>query len=292
MWGVVPRVRRWRQANACALKAQAIKLYRCGFIAGLLVKLGGRRMKHICGAAGGLALGLWIGAAAAQPAATATPAAPPAESVVAPADCPDIDTAVPAVAPPPPAAADLPPGSVVIPSGIAVDVMLTQQISSATLHRGDCFGIALGAPIVVDGREIAPAGALGVGQVIDSRHGGMGGNPGILMVAARYVTVRGVRVPLRGFHFSSNGQDNTNVSMAISTVGAAVLPALEIAAILIPGGNVMMMAHMHAEAHTRAAVALPPPEPAAPEPSAATAPSASPPSAATAPSSPQTESSR
>lgn len=224
--------------------------------------------------AGCLAAGLWGFAAqaadessAVPPSATATSIAPTNAEAVCPPVAANVDShsrtvqmAVTAATPEAPVAG---PGEVLAAAGITVDVVLTEQVSSGRRHRGDCFGIALGSALVIDGHEVAPAGTTGIGQVVDSHAAGLGGQPGSLVLAARYITIGGARLPLRGFRIASVGRDNTNVSAAMGIAGA-VVPVVGIVAILVPGGDMVIPAGARAEAHVREATVLPAGRSAAP----------------------------
>src|SRR5688572_5211911 len=99
---------------------------------------------------------------------------------------------------PDPAVAQSPAASaqamVEAPVGTRVLVEIGEAVSTRTHRRGDWFLIALSDPVVVDGVVAVPAGALGMGQVIDVRKPDVGGKPGRLVLAARYVDHEGRRL--------------------------------------------------------------------------------------------------
>jgi len=134
-------------------------------------------------------------------------------------------------------AAAPPPGVVVAPAGQQLIVEIAEPISSKTQKRGDFFAIRLAAPIVIGDKVIAPAGALGKGQVVDAAPAGPLGRPAKLLLAARYLEIDGVQTPLRGFHLGAAGKDNTNAIM-----GASFVPYLGIFAGFMKGGEIVIPA--------------------------------------------------
>ena len=133
--------------------------------------------------------GLWVAGVHAEPTAPSRPVGD--GGVINGMECPLIDGPPPPPAGPPPAP---PPGQAVLATGATVALVIDEAVSSARFQRGNCFSLSLAEPIVVDGQFVAPAGAHGVGQVVDSRRGGIGGTPGMLILAARYVMVDGQRI--------------------------------------------------------------------------------------------------
>jgi hypothetical protein len=99
------------------------------------------------------------------------------------------------------------------------------------------FAIRLASPVAVGAQVILPAGATGKGQVVDAAAAGPLGRPAKLLLAARYLEVDGVRLPLRGFSLGSAGVDNTNVVMAASFV-----PYVGILAGFMKGGEIVIPA--------------------------------------------------
>ena len=81
-----------------------------------------------------------------------------------------------------------------------VRIAITQALNSQSGTRGQTFPIQLASPIVVDGRIVAPAGSTGGGEIVYAEPGGGGGAPGKLVLAARYIDVGSVRIPLKAFH--------------------------------------------------------------------------------------------
>jgi hypothetical protein len=137
-----------------------------------------------------------------------------------------------------------------IPAGTVVEIEIDEFLSARKSYEGQQFQLHLAEPIVRDGRTLAPAGAHGMGEVIEAKRPGIGGKPGVLTLAARYVEVRGVRLGLGHFGFSRTGHDAYGASMA---VGMAVgLPGL-----LVTGDDVKVNPGTRAYAKINADVQLP-----------------------------------
>lgn len=85
----------------------------------------------------------------------------------------------PATATPAPAPAAKVAQPVVVPAGTSLPIAFTSTISTKTAKEGDPVGARLTAPLVIDGRTIAPAGAAVRGSVIDVYSGSkeIGGTP-------------------------------------------------------------------------------------------------------------------
>lgn len=166
-------------------------------------------MRIIIGAVAALAL------AAAGTAFGQTPPAEPA----APADV--------AVTPAPA------PASITIPAGTVVQVELTEALSSRTSQQEQLFGLRLAEPIVVDGREIVAAGALGGGEVIDAHASAFGGRQGRLIISGRFVEINGQRARIRGMQITAAGEDRANAALAVS-----MIPYAGVAGIFVQGGEV------------------------------------------------------
>jgi hypothetical protein len=121
----------------------------------------------------------------------------------------------------------------VIASGTPVEIEITGAVSSKTATSGDHFPIRLARDLVVDGVLLAPAGSAGMGEVVDAAAGGIAGRPGKLVLAARYIDLGSVHLPLRGFHLSGAGHDSSK-AVAI----ASAVPYAGILAIAVRGGNI------------------------------------------------------
>lgn len=135
-----------------------------------------------------------------------------------------------------PAPADTPaPSMIRIPAGTIVEVELAAPLSSRTSQIGDRFALRLAAPLLMDGREIAPAGTPGAGEVIDADSSGFGGRQGKLILSGRYLEIGGQQVRIRGMRITGVGRDRSTGAMALSTI-----PYVGIGALFVHGGEIEM----------------------------------------------------
>lgn len=146
-----------------------------------------------------------------------------------------------------------------VPSGTQITIEITDLVSTRTAKRDDFFNIRLAAPVILNGVIVIPEGTLGKGQVVDAGLPGMGGKPGKLVLAARYLELDGQRIPLRGLTMDMSARDNGGPAVLLSSAGGA---AGAVIGLIVTGG------HMEVQAGTRANAKLG----AAFSPTAATAP--------------------
>jgi hypothetical protein len=159
--------------------------------------------------------------ACASTLAAARSADPPPAAAPATAEAPAAPMA-PATAPPP---------ASVIAAGTLVTLVITEPLSSSKSKSGDHFGLKLAEPIMVGGVVLMPAGAVGQGEVIDAKPANIGGRPGRLVLAARYVESGPLRVTLQSFKLGGGGKDRSELAVEATI-------AVGIVGVLIPGGGV------------------------------------------------------
>lgn len=164
----------------------------------------------------------WVVAAAAvlMLAAPALAQTPPASG--------DVVVAAPEAAPTAPAAP-----TIRIPAGTIVEIELAEALSSSTSQQEQAFALRLAAPIVIDGREVVPAGAPGGGEVIDAARAAFGGRQGRLIISGRYIEIDGQRHRIRGMQITAAGDHRANTALAVS-----MIPYAGIAGIFVQGGNI------------------------------------------------------
>ena len=133
------------------------------------------------------------------------------------------------------APASAPVASVVsIPAGTSMDIEITDMLSTKTSKVGDKFALKLAQPLKIGDTIVIPAGITGMGEVIDVGKPGIGGKPGKLVIAGRYLTLNGTNIAIRGLQLRpQGGEDRSNVVMATSFV-----PYVGMASFLITGGHV------------------------------------------------------
>lgn len=138
-----------------------------------------------------------------------------------------------------------------IATGTPLYIQLVDELSSKTNLPGDTFRIKLSDPIKVDGRIVIPAGTGGRGEVIDAARAGMGGKPGELVLAARYLSLDGRQIPLRGFklggHRLSNSKEAQTAVLLFGVVGLAMR-----------GGDMVLPVGAEASAKIARDITLPP----------------------------------
>ena len=113
-----------------------------------------------------------------------------------------------------------------IPAQTHVRFHLLEPVSSSANRTGDAFRFALLEPITVDGRIVAPAGALGSGTVLLAGHAGAGGHEGDLTL--RLDSVGGAdhdEVNFRDQRLSINGRNRKIQSGVLEFVPFAGLGA-------------------------------------------------------------------
>ena len=203
---------------------------------------------------------------APSPTPSPTAASPP--SAEAPAAIPSpLQPPAPTQAPPQPQARVADDG-VHLPVGYPIVIALDEVVSSEARARGDKFAIHLAAPIMVEGRVIAPAGAKGMGEVVYAEHTGGGGAPGKLVLAARYLDIGAVHAPLKAFNLGAGGESEfREMQVAAQIIGIGVM--------FINGHDVVYPVGTRARAKIAQEVVLPLP-PASPDTAPASAPAPAP----------------
>lgn len=103
-------------------------------------------------------------------------------------------------------------------AGTPVELEVVEPLGSDTQRRGDTFALRLTTSVLVDGAIVIPVGTPVVGEIVHAARSHGGGQPGELILAARYVALGDIRIPLRGFKLgqSTTGRDTTQVALAAS----------------------------------------------------------------------------
>jgi len=142
----------------------------------------------------------------------------------------------------------------VLPAGAVVELAITKSVGSKLSKRGERFGIRLAQDLKLNGVVVLPAGVEGEGEVIHASPGKMGGGPGELLLAARFLERDGVRVPLKALKMGSAGKDNVDNAMIVSMLAGPF-------ALFVQGGEVLVPAGTLANAKLAADLAAPAPIP-------------------------------
>jgi len=151
-------------------------------------------------------------------------AASPAAILLAPAPVPAAGAAIPALTP--------------------VKLEIRKQLVSKVTKPGEFFPLRLAEPILINGTE-------GIGEVVESKGGGMAGSPGVLILAARYLDVDGRRLRLRSMHIVQTGTNNQDGATAVGVL-------LGFPGLFITGGKSTVAEGTIAEAKTAEPFALTP----------------------------------
>lgn len=130
-----------------------------------------------------------------------------------------------------------------VAAGTLIDLEILETIGSRTHKRCDRFSLRLTSPITLDGRVIVPAGATGQGQVIDAQASRALGTPAQLLIAARFIEVDGLRLPLKGLRLGVVGRDPTTGMMVMMMV-----PYVGLLAGFMHGGEIEIPAGTRAQA--------------------------------------------
>jgi hypothetical protein len=112
-----------------------------------------------------------------------------------------------------------------IPAGTSIPVVLTSTLSSKVNQPGEEFRASLARPIVVEGEEAIPKGALVRGTIVDAKKQGTFKGAADLVVTLTSVTVRGKEYPLSTSSYGAT-QKGKGKRTALVTGGGAALGAL------------------------------------------------------------------
>jgi hypothetical protein len=148
------------------------------------------------------------------------------------------------------------PAPIKVPVGTAVKIELAGPISTKVQKAGDTFAIRLAEPLIVKGRIVAPAGAMGVGEIIDASKPGLGGKAAKLVLAADYLNLGKTRIPLRALQVTGSGRGYSNTANVVGIGGIGFAP-LGFVAMAIHGGDVVLPAGTSGMAKIATAVTLP-----------------------------------
>ena len=145
-----------------------------------------------------------------------------------------------------------------IPALTEIQFEFLSTINSQANHIGEQFAIKLAEPITIDGKELVPVGTVGSGEIIHASKSSFGGKAGELILAARYLDYKGVRIPLRSLRYTKGrGTDRGDLSAAVAIAGGAVGGVV---ALFITGGEVNIPVGTKAFAKTATDTTLAPAE--------------------------------
>lgn len=149
-----------------------------------------------------------------------------------------------------------------------IRIEILAELGSKTSKSGDTFPIRLAEPLVVDGHELVPAGAMGMGEVVHAKKAGGSGAAGELVLAARYLDVDGRHMKLRSLRLVPAGNSKINtVNTLLVATSPTILAPVALAGFFVNGGQATVPLGTIAEAKTAESFEFPAPakEVAAPE---------------------------
>ena len=101
---------------------------------------------------------------------------------------------------------------------------------------------------MIDGKELVPAGASGMGEVVFTKKSGMAGSGGELILAARWLDVGGRHMRLRSLRLGGAGKDFTRSVDNFNMAAAASFPPLALLGFMVSGSEIAVARGAIAEA--------------------------------------------
>src|SRR6266849_2508882 len=118
------------------------------------------------------------------------------------------------------------PQTVVVPSGTPIHFELRKTVSTATAKPGETVPAALTAPLVVDGRTVASAGAPAVVHISEAESSGrIGGSAKLTFSLSSITLANGTKVDVRTSSYSREGRAHVKHN-AEYIAGGAIAGAL------------------------------------------------------------------
>ena len=105
-----------------------------------------------------------------------------------------------------------------IPALTPVELVIDADLGSKISTTGETFVIRLAKAIVIDGREVIPAGTTGQGEVVHAKKAGGSGASGELVLAARFLDFGDRRLILRSMRVGLAGRDSMQAALAASAL--------------------------------------------------------------------------
>jgi hypothetical protein len=121
------------------------------------------------------------------------------------------------------------PQPIVLPAGTAIEITVDQSVSSKTNSAGDSFVASLAAPVVVNGRQVIPAGAAASGTIAVSKSAGRFRGNAELALTLNSVTVDGRAYDLQTSTFSETTESRgrrTAIGTGVGAAAGAVIGAI------------------------------------------------------------------
>ena len=113
------------------------------------------------------------------------------------------------------------PEAITVPSGTPVTVRLQNAVSSESASAGDRFEAVLDAPLEINGKTVAPAGASVTGRVVAAEKSGHLEHPGMIQLALASITLNGKAVPVTSSSVIARGASHKKRNLGWIGGGAA-----------------------------------------------------------------------
>ncbi len=114
-----------------------------------------------------------------------------------------------------------PAEAITVPSGTPVTVRLQNAVSSESNSAGDKFDAVLDAPLEINGKTIAPAGAAVTGRVVAAEKSGRLEHPGMIQLALSSIAFNGKAVPVTSSSVIARGASHKKRNLGWIGGGAA-----------------------------------------------------------------------
>ena len=128
-----------------------------------------------------------------------------------------------------PKPAPKPPENVTVPDGTPLEVVLNEDLSSGVNHVGDRFSVELTEPVMVNGREVIPAGSTVYGTIEDVKKAKRGaGNASMTLAFTELELPGGYRTEMSAtLSEKTEGKKKRNAAViGGSAAGGAILGKL------------------------------------------------------------------
>jgi hypothetical protein len=121
------------------------------------------------------------------------------------------------------------PQPIALPAGTAIEVTVDQSVSSKTNNAGDRFEASLSAPVVVNGRQVIPAGSSASGTITVAKSAGRFRGNAELAVTLDSVSVDGRTYELQTSTISETTEGRgkrTAIGTGVGAAAGAVIGAI------------------------------------------------------------------
>jgi hypothetical protein len=113
------------------------------------------------------------------------------------------------------------PEALTVPSGTPVTVRLQSAVTSESANAGDKFEAVLDAPLQINGKTVAPAGASVMGRVVAAEKSGHLQHPGMIQLALASISMNGKAVPVTTSSVITRGASHQKRNLGWIGGGAA-----------------------------------------------------------------------